>query len=77
MKTAKFFYANKAKQSINSQKLGSGDVWRIANSVFNKGKSAALPPFNGTEVLPSVFDKAKFFSENFSKNSNRGDSNLN
>ena len=33
-------YANKTKEFINSQKLGSQDFWHIANSVLNKGKSA-------------------------------------
>ena len=54
---AKLAYANKTKESITSQKLGSRDFWRIANSVLNKGKSAIPPPFNGLEVLPSASDK--------------------
>ena len=57
-------------QSITSQKLGSHDFWRIANSVLNKGKSAIPPLFNGPEVLSSASDKAKLFPENFSMNSN-------
>ena len=32
----KLAYANKTKESITSQKLGSRDFWRIANSVLNK-----------------------------------------
>ena len=40
-------YANKTKESINSQKLGSRDFWQIANSVINKCKSAIPPLFNG------------------------------
>ena len=37
---AKLVYANQTKESITSQKLGSQDFGRIANSVLNKGKSA-------------------------------------
>ena len=65
LEAAKLAYANKTKESITSQKLGSRDFWRIANSVLNKGKSAIPPLFNGPEVLSSASDKAKF-----SKNSN-------
>ena len=38
LEAAKLAYANKTKESITSQKLGSRDFWRIANSVLNKGK---------------------------------------
>ena len=61
------------KESITSQKLGSLDFWRIANSVLNKGKSAIPPLFNGVEVLS---DRAKLFAENFPKNSNLDDSDI-
>ena len=64
----------KTKESIISQKLGSRDFWRIANSVLNKGKSAIPPLFNGPEVLPSASDKAKLSAKDFSKNSNLDDS---
>ena len=70
LEAAKLAYANKTKDSINSQKLGSHDFWRIANTVLNKGKSAIPPLFNGPEVLSSASDKAKLFAENFSLNSN-------
>ena len=73
---AKLAYANKTKESITSQKLDSQDFWRIANSVFSKGKSALPPLFNGPEVLPFPSDKAKLFAENFSKNSNLDDSDI-
>ena len=43
LEAAKLAYANKTKESITSQKLGSRDFWRIANSVLNKGKSAITP----------------------------------
>ena len=69
----KLAYANK---TITSQKLGSLDFWRIANSVLNKGKSAIPPLFNGPEVLSSASDKAKLFAENFSLNSNLDDSGI-
>ena len=73
---AKLAYANKTNESITSQKLGSRDFWRIANSVVNKGKSAILPLFNGPEVLSSASDKAKLFAENFSMNSNLDESGI-
>ena len=58
------------QDSITSGKLGSGDFWRIANSVLSKGKSAIPPLFNGPEVSSSASGKAKLFAENFSKKSN-------
>ena len=42
LEAAKLAYATKTKESISSQKLGSQDFWRMANSVLNKGKSAYL-----------------------------------
>ena len=51
---AKHAYAAKTKESITSQKLASRDVYRIANSVLNKGKSAIPPLFNGPEVFSSA-----------------------
>ena len=63
------------QESITSQKLGSRDVWRIANSVLNKGKSA-VPPLLSSQVLSSASDKGKLFAENFSKNSNLDDSGI-
>ena len=74
LEAAKPAYANKTKESITSQKLGFWDFWRIVNSVFNKGKSAIPPLFNGLEVLSSASDKAKLFAENFSENSHLDDS---
>ena len=76
LEAAKLAYANKIKESINSQKLGCRDFWRIANSVLNKGKSAIPPLFNGPEVLSSASDKAKSCPENFSKNSSLHDSGI-
>ena len=74
LEAAKRAYANKTKDSITSQKLGSRDFWQIANNVLNKGKSAIPPLFNGSEVFSSASDKAKLFAENFSLNSNLDDS---
>ena len=70
LEVAKLAYANETKESITSQKLGSHDFWRIANSVLNKDKSAIPPLFNVLEVLCSASNKAKLFAENFFKNSN-------
>ena len=71
LEAAKLAYATKTKESITSQKLGSRDFWRIANSVLNKGKSAIPPLFNRLEVLSSASDKAKLFTKNFYFLSNR------
>ena len=76
LEAAKLVYANKTKESITSQKLGSCNFWQIANSVLNKSKSALLPLFNGPEVLASASDKAKLFAENISMNSNLDDSGI-
>ena len=73
---AKVVYANKTKESITSQKLGSRDFWRIANSVLNKGKSAIPMLYLNTEVLSSASDKSKLLAENFSKNPNLDDSGI-
>ena len=70
LEDAKLAYFNKTKDSISSQKLGSRDFWRITNSVLNKDKFTIPLLFNGPEVLTSASDKAKFFVENFSMNSN-------
>ena len=69
-KAPKLAYANKIKESITSQKLGSQDFWQIANIVLNRGKSAIPPLFNGLAVLSSASDKAKWFPKNLSKTSN-------
>ena len=76
LEAAKRAYANKTKEFITFQKLGSRGFWRIANSALNKGKSAIPPLFNGPEVLSSASDKAKLFAANFSKNSNLDDSGI-
>ena len=44
---AKLAYASKTKESITSKKLGSKDIWKIANSALNKSKSAIPPLLNG------------------------------
>ena len=74
LEAAKVAHANKTKEAVTSQKLGSRDFWKIANSLLNKDKSAIPPLFNGPEVLSSASDKAKLFAKNFSKNSNLDDS---
>ena len=55
---------------------GSRDFWQNANSVLNKCKSAVPLLFSGLELLPSAYDKAKLFAENFSKNSDLDDSGI-
>ena len=76
LEAAKLACATKTKGSIISQKLGSWDFWRIANSVLSKGKSFIPPLFNRPEVLSTASDKAKLFAENFSKNSNLDESGI-
>ena len=76
LKDAKLAYATKTKESITSQKPGSQDFWRIANSVLNEGESATPPLFNGSEVLSSASDKAKLFAKNFPKTSSLDDSGI-
>ena len=58
LEAAKLAYANKRKESITSQKRGSRDIWGIANSLLNEGKSAIPPLLNGPKMLSSVSDKA-------------------
>ena len=72
----KLAYANKTKESITSQKLGSWDFWQNVNSVLSKGKPAIPPLFSGLQVLSSASDKAKLFAENSCKNSNLDDSGI-
>ena len=61
----KVAYANKTKESITSQKLGSRDFRRIFNIVFSKGKFAIHPLFNGLEVFSSASDKANCLLKTF------------
>ena len=74
--TSSRFHHFPEKQPITSQKPGSRDFWRIANSVINKGKSTIRPLFNDPDVLYSASGKAKLFAENFSKNSNLDNSRI-
>ena len=55
---------------ITLQKLGSHNLWQIASSVLNRGKSSIPPLFNGRELLSSNSVKAKLFAKNFSENFN-------
>ena len=64
------------QECITSQKRGSRDFRRIANSVLNKGKPTVRPLFNDSEVLSSAPDKAKLFAKKFSWNSNLDDSGI-
>ena len=64
---AKLACANKTKELITSQKLGSHDFWQIANSLLNKSKSAIPSLFKGLKVLSSASDKAKSLAVNNSR----------
>ena len=66
----------KQKNPSLSQKRGSRDFQRIANSVLKKSKCAITPLLNGLELLSSASDKAKLFAKNFSKTSNLDDSSI-
>ena len=59
LEAAKLAHATKTKKSITSQKLGSRDFWRIANSVLNKGKSAIPPLFKQNYLLKKLFQELK------------------
>ena len=63
LEAAKLAYANKTKESITFQELGSRDFWQIANSALDKGKSAIPPLFNG-QLLFSASDIAKSTNSN-------------
>ena len=77
LEAAKLAYANKTKESITFQKLGSSDLWWMDNIVLNnEGKSDKPPIFKNLEVLSFASDKAKLFAKNFSKNSNLNDSGI-
>ena len=76
LEAVKFAYADKTKEPITSKKLGSQDFWGIVNSVLNKSESAIPPLFNGPDMLSFASNKAKLFTENFSKNSNLDDSGI-
>ena len=73
LEAAKCAYAAKTKEYITSQKLGSQDIWQIANIVFSKSKSAIPLLFSAFEVLSPASNKVKLFAKTFSKNSNHDD----
>ena len=62
LEAAKLAYDSKTKESITSQKLGSLDFWRIANTVLKKGKSTIPPLFSEPEAWSSASDKAKLLT---------------
>ena len=53
LEAAKIAYASKTKESLTSQKLGSWDFWRIADSVLKKSKSAT-PGKSGKSNTSSI-----------------------
>ena len=62
-------YAEIIRESITTQRLGSRDFWRIANSVLNRNQSTIPTLFHGPEVLSSPIDKANIFANCFAANS--------
>ena len=65
LEAAKLAYANKTKESITSQKLGSQDFWRIANSVCNWGNLLYLLYSTPPRCCLLHLIKAKLFAKNF------------
>ena len=55
----KLTYSTEAKETTNTQKQCSLNVWQIANSVLSKGYSVIPPLFNGSGVMSSVSKKTK------------------
>ena len=76
IEAAELSYANKSKEYITSQRLGSCNLRQFANSVLSNGRLVIPPLFNGPVVLPSASDKTELFAEIFSENSNLDDSGL-
>ena len=64
LESVKLAYANKTKV-YHFREIGSGDSWRIADVVLNKGKSAIPPQFNDLEVLSSASDKQNCLLKSF------------
>ena len=62
LEAVKLAYANQAKESITSQKLGSCVFRQIANSVLSEGKSAIPPLLNDLEILSSACERARLFA---------------
>ena len=66
LKATKLAFANKTKEYITSQKLGFRDFGKLLIVFVTK----VIPPlFSCPEASSSTSDKAKFFAENFSLNS--------
>ena len=68
LEAAKLAYTNKTKKSITSQKPGSHDFWRIANSALNRVNLLYLLNSTARRYCPLHLIK-QMFAENFSKNS--------
>ena len=61
LQAATLAYASKVKESITSQKPGSGDFWPIGNSVLSKDKSK----YTSSIQRCSASDKTKLCAKNF------------
>ena len=62
LEAAKLTYANKIKDYLTFQKLGSRNFQQITNSILSKGKSVTPPLFKRPVVIFSASDKAKLFA---------------
>ena len=71
---AKSRYALYVRDSIDNQKLGSKDFWRIYNSVMKRSKSS-IPALSidNTRMATTSADKAELLCKEFAKNSSLDD----
>ena len=71
---AKSRYASYVRDSIDNQKLGSKDFWRIYNSVMKRSKSS-IPALSidNTRMATTSADKAELLCKEFAKNSSLDD----
>ena len=56
LEAAKLTSANKTKETITSQRLGSRNFWRVDNSLLSKVKSTIPPLLHGPELLSFASD---------------------
>ena len=65
LESAETVHANKIEESFATEKLGSGDFFRLAYSVLNKIKSVISQMSRGTRFLLSLSDDLKLFAKIF------------
>ena len=75
LRDAKTSYAKSVQDSIDQERLGPREFWRITYKILNRGKSPIPAIINGPGVISSSLDKAKVFGSIFASNSSRDDFN--